>query len=111
MKRINESLVSRRGVAAFGILAAVLSTGVTPVHPELLNEKLGRYVANRVGEFDIIRQQRRAQLQKLASYVRDKTKAHHPARLIFICTHNSRRSQMCQIWASGGGRVLRRAAC
>ena len=90
----------RRRLAAFGILATIVSTGATPVHPEAVNEKLRRYVAARVGEFDNIPQERRRQLGQLAAYVRDNARLNRPARLTFICTHNSRRSQLCQIWAA-----------
>jgi arsenate reductase len=92
--------MSRPGVVALGILAVVVNGGPAPVHRERLNEKLRHYVATRVGEFDSIPQERRDQLRKLASYIRDKMKADRPARLVFICTHNSRRSQMCQLWAA-----------
>lgn len=42
---------------------------------------------------------RRTQLQALAEMILNKS-AEELARLNFICTHNSRRSQMCQIWAA-----------
>ena len=101
MERTKDGLMFRRAlVAALGILATVVSTGAAPVHPERLNDKLRQYVASRVGEFDSIPQERRDQLRKLASYIRDKAKANQPVRLVFICTHNSRRSQMCQLWAA-----------
>jgi protein-tyrosine-phosphatase len=70
------------------------------VHPDVLNEKLQRYVAARVNEFEKIPEPRRGDLRKLAAYLSDKAKVHQPARLTFICTHNSRRSQICQIWAA-----------
>ncbi len=92
--------IFRSGLVALGIVAAVLSIGAAPVHPERLDEKLRQYVASRVGEFDSIPQQRRDQLRQLAAFIREKVKADRPARLIFICTHNSRRSQMCQVWAA-----------
>jgi hypothetical protein len=100
MKRNQESLVSRAGVVALGILAVVVNSGAAPVHTERLNEKLRHYVAGRVEEFDSIPQERRDQLRKLASFIRDKVRARQPARLVFICTHNSRRSQMSQLWAA-----------
>ncbi len=90
----------RNGFVAVGIVAMVVCSGAGPVHPERLDEKLRQYVASRVGEFDSIPQQRRDQLRQLAAFIREKVKADRPARLIFICTHNSRRSQMCQVWAA-----------
>ena len=43
---------------------------------------------------------RKVELRKLARYVADKLKAKEPANLLFICTHNSRRSHMAQLWAA-----------
>lgn len=43
---------------------------------------------------------RKAELKKLATYVRDARAAGRPVKLLFICTHNSRRSQMAQLWAA-----------
>ncbi len=93
--------MSTRQFSVIGALVMVAaSVGASPVHPEALNESLGHYVADRVAEFDQIPKPRRAQLQKLADYIRDNTQAGKPARLTFICTHNSRRSHFCQLWAA-----------
>lgn len=46
-------------------------------------------------EFDKIPVERKHILQELSAYV----SRHHVANLIFICTHNSRRSHISQIWA------------
>lgn len=43
---------------------------------------------------------RKQNLKKLASFVETKLKAGEPAKLLFICTHNSRRSHMAQLWAA-----------
>jgi arsenate reductase (thioredoxin) len=50
-------------------------------------------------EFSLIPDERKAVLKKLAVYVANKVKAGSNAQLIFICTHNSRRSHLSQIWA------------
>lgn len=42
---------------------------------------------------------RKASLQSLADYIQTKVAANQPVRLHFICTHNSRRSHLAQIWA------------
>lgn len=42
---------------------------------------------------------RKASLQPLADYIQTKVEANQPVRLHFICTHNSRRSHLTQIWA------------
>jgi protein-tyrosine-phosphatase len=90
----------RRKLNVLAVLAALLAAGAAPVHPEALNSRLQRYVNDRVQELETIPQQRRDELRKLAAYMHDREKAHQPVRLTFICTHNSRRSQICQIWAA-----------
>ena len=45
-------------------------------------------------------EERKVELKKLAAYVRDGRAAGRPVKLLFICTHNSRRSQIAQLWAS-----------
>jgi len=50
-------------------------------------------------EFDQISEERKAPLKKLALFIQTKIKAGEKAELIYICTHNSRRSHMAQIWA------------
>lgn len=46
-----------------------------------------------------IQEERKLVLQVLIDYIKNKRKKEEPIRLNFICTHNSRRSQLSQIWA------------
>lgn len=50
--------------------------------------------------FDEISSERKVLLEKLAVYLSQKIKEENHAELIYVCTHNSRRSHMGQIWAS-----------
>ncbi len=59
-----------------------------------------KYLEERAGEFDQIPDERKVALQKLADYVRNRAEAGKPTRFTFICTHNSRRSHLSQIWAA-----------
>ncbi|MFH5805979.1 protein-tyrosine-phosphatase [Alienimonas sp. DA493] len=61
---------------------------------------LRTYVVARVAEFDQIPAARKAQLEELAAHVRERREAGAPVRLTFICTHNSRRSHLGQLWAA-----------
>ncbi len=71
-----------------------------------LNKKAGFYPALQIyiegliSEFDWIPTERKALLNKLATYLRDKLVKDMPIALNFICTHNSRRSHISQIWAA-----------
>lgn len=51
-------------------------------------------------ELAAIPPERRALLESLGRYVRSRTDAGLPARMTFICTHNSRRSHFGQVWAA-----------
>lgn len=50
-------------------------------------------------DFDKIPEDRKVQLRKIALYLKTKLNAEKKASLVFICTHNSRRSHMGQLWA------------
>jgi arsenate reductase len=62
--------------------------------------KLSIYIESVLTGMDAIPQDRQDQLKAIARFVQDKKKSNAPANLTFICTHNSRRSHMSQIWAA-----------
>lgn len=47
-----------------------------------------------------IDEERKVQLEELASYIKEQQEKDEATHLKFICTHNSRRSQLAQIWAA-----------
>lgn len=61
--------------------------------------ELQQYLNDRAMCFDSIPGDRRTLLAKVADYIRKRLKDSEPAKLTFICTHNSRRSHLSQIWA------------
>ncbi len=60
---------------------------------------LRSYVAARAAEAEAIPAARRQQLAELGTFIAEQTSGGRPARLLFVCTHNSRRSQLAQVWA------------
>ena len=50
-------------------------------------------------KFDSITSDRKVILQPLIDYIQDKQSAQKEIRLNLICTHNSRRSHLSQVWA------------
>jgi protein-tyrosine-phosphatase len=64
-----------------------------------MNEQISSYLQNRLTEFDLIGDERKKDLGKIALFIESQIKAGRTARLTFICTHNSRRSHISQIWA------------
>jgi protein-tyrosine-phosphatase len=51
------------------------------------------------GEFQTIPAERKTTLQNLAHFIQSRICQKQPAKLVFICTHNSRRSHIAQVWA------------
>ncbi len=80
--------------------AATLSAGVARSAAADLYPDVARYVQSRIAEIDEIDEARREKLDALASYVRERRSSGEPVRLLFVCTHNSRRSHMSMIWAA-----------
>jgi protein-tyrosine phosphatase/arsenate reductase len=63
-------------------------------------------VEQRLTEIDGIPAERRTALGPLAGFVSERADAGEPSRLVFICTHNSRRSHMAQLWAQTAAAVF-----
>jgi len=65
-----------------------------------LSPSLSPLVAELTATFADIPADRQALLQQLATYVRKQLTERGLCRLNFICTHNSRRSHLGQVWAA-----------
>lgn len=57
------------------------------------------YIDELVQEFDLIPSERKEILEKITNYIALKSSDNGSVNLIYICTHNSRRSHFGQIWA------------
>lgn len=77
-----------------GSVAGGSKQGRTKLYPDIRKN-----IRTAVGEFDEISEQRKEMLKELSAYVRSQNRLGKPVDLTFICTHNSRRSHMSQIWA------------
>jgi len=77
-------------------LVALLVGGGTPAP---MTRSLQSYITARENEFGQIAEERRQQLSPLVHYIRRQSAAGRPVKLTFICTHNSRRSHLSQVWA------------
>jgi len=64
------------------------------------NPILGNYIDGLLTEDHMIAEERKALLAKLAAFIQQKRASKEPIALTFICTHNSRRSHISQIWAA-----------
>ncbi|WP_276369444.1 protein-tyrosine-phosphatase [Chryseolinea sp. H1M3-3] len=52
-----------------------------------------------INQFDTIPDDRKVILKQLTDFIKGKQKSNQKIELIFICTHNSRRSHISQLWA------------
>ncbi|NJK87988.1 MAG: protein-tyrosine-phosphatase [Myxococcales bacterium] len=57
-------------------------------------------------EFERIPEERKKALTKLALWVRTQLDAGQTPKLVFICTHNSRRSHISQLWSEASASVF-----
>ena len=57
------------------------------------------YCDNLTKEFKTIPDNRKEILEKITQYIRSKQMDNKPINLVYICTHNSRRSHFGQVWA------------
>lgn len=65
-----------------------------------MNSTLDEYISSLKNDVDQISKERKEKLRELSDSIWMKLRNGNPAKLTFICTHNSRRSQLCQIWAA-----------
>jgi arsenate reductase len=67
-------------------------------NPKLL-ASLENYLADIESAFEQIPEERKKLLSQLSAFIKSKNSLSQKSNLIFICTHNSRRSHMSQLWA------------
>ena len=90
-------------ILAQSALIAILFMNIVPISPmtdaPTLFTPLRSYIESIQHDTDKIPTERKEQLKKIALFVQTKLVANEPAQLMFICTHNSRRSHTAQLWA------------
>lgn len=62
-------------------------------------KQLQNYTNSLAGEFNLIDTEKKKDLKELGDYILERKLKHKSTSLLFICTSNSRRSHMAQIWA------------
>jgi len=61
--------------------------------------KLKKTIKELIQNFNTIPSERKELLREVAEYIKQELEDSEPVKLNFICTHNSRRSHLAQIWA------------
>lgn len=90
-----EINLSSANVTAGTAVASISKKENIKMYPELSG-----YIESVVANMDAIPQERKNELKKIALFVKTKKQSNESANLTFICTHNSRRSHLSQLWAS-----------
>lgn len=62
-------------------------------------DNLEQTIANITKGFNTIPDKRAVKLEEISNYIEKSLSRNDTVNLVFICTHNSRRSHMAQIWA------------
>lgn len=62
--------------------------------------ELEKYIETVKQNMDSVPVARKELLKEIAGYIGSVSEAGTPAQLVFICTHNSRRSHLSQVWAA-----------
>lgn len=93
----------KRTILAIGLATAMLSAApVSSIRADepKLHAAVVHYIEERKTEFDQIPIERKEKLERLSEYLRNCKSTDKPARFVFVCTHNSRRSHISQLWAA-----------
>lgn len=103
-------LVALSLLAACGRPSATATPDAAPVAPvqseDVLYTALVHTLESMQPEVDLVPAERKQALDRIAAYVRERRAAGEPVRLTFICTGNSRRSHLGQLWAAAVARHL-----
>ena len=63
-------------------------------------QKINSHCKQLVSKFDTIAAEKKAVLSKISNYIQSKIAQNEPINLVYVCTHNSRRSHFGQVWAA-----------
>ena len=96
---MQNGFVATMIVVAFTLVNLLSVASANSQEPKLFDE-VAAFIETRESEFDQIPAERKKQLELLSNYLRECHSSGKIARLVFVCTHNSRRSHMSQLWAA-----------
>lgn len=83
-------------IALIVVICAAFTKSYTSVN---FYKDLRKYTSALPNEFNQITEERKKELLEIGNYVIEKRLTQKSCKLLFICTSNSRRSHMAQIWA------------
>ncbi len=78
------------------VLCMFLQSGL--LSAQKMNKDLKAYIVEATYAMENLPEERKATLEEIGEYLLTEMETGNTAKVIFICTHNSRRSHMAQIW-------------
>lgn len=87
-----------KNLLPFLMAVALPLLGYSQDKPTELNKKLSAFAMSVTDEFAEISEERKATLRELGDYIYEEYASGDPVRITVICTHNSRRSHIGQLW-------------
>lgn len=66
----------------------------------MLFQNIKEHCDQLVANFDTLSEERKALLSNISKYIQSKQQHDQPVNLVYVCTHNSRRSHFGQVWAA-----------
>ena len=94
----NRMLILKPSLAVMSVALSFVCQASRAAETDIL-PTLRPMVAQIIKDADQIPQERKGQLKKIALYVKTQINSNETPQLTFICTHNSRRSHLTQVWA------------
>jgi len=76
------------------IFSIMIGYSQTIIYPKLADEI--KFLSK---QFNKISKERKKQINEIATYIANRLNSNQSVDLIFICTHNSRRSHIAQLWS------------
>jgi hypothetical protein len=76
-----------------------------------MNQEIKNLCESLTKQFDSIPEKRKEILTKITAYIQQRKDANKPISLVYICTHNARRSFFGQIWAQTAASFYRIENC
>ena len=92
-------------VAALAMTVLMSCTETHTVNMNPWNPRLAETTVRLLEDTASVSEERKSELNALAQWTAESLEARGQADLIFICTHNSRRSHLSQVWAQVGADV------
>ena len=80
-------------------LTSIISLSFVNPTDANLNPKLLTYCKSLPAEFNQISQERKLDLEEISNFISEQQKNQKAINLVFVCTSNSRRSHMAQVWS------------